>query len=140
MNVVRRDRWQKLGDLEPGMRFRRKEGNGSLHQVSSRVPERDCILANRDDNGMQHSWKRTTLVEHVKGHWQPDEEEEGLVEIQCVPATKVFEHKGRLWQRTRYLCSTAQCLSNGDNLGIPKDTLVRVVHGAFVEGYKETES
>jgi len=135
MNVKRKEKCVPLSDLEPGQRFRIKDLPHELWQVglsqNSEVPL-GRIACNKDHNGALYTLAASTLVEHVKGHWQPDEEEEGLVKIRNVEAFAVVEYEGRFWQLRSARCRL-YALENAGQKTLDGSALVRVVHGAFVE-------
>jgi len=147
MNVKRKEKYVPLGDLEPGQRFRFKSEPSPqlLFQVCKVSPRCNWVGWNRDTDGYRSESPGTTLVEHVKGHWQPEDEEEGLVAIGDVDIFAVVDFDGEWWVHTNEGAdSDCRCLRM---LGKPsscryirQERLVRVVHGTFVEGYKETES
>jgi len=142
MNVKRKEKYVPLGDLEPGQRFRRKDDPTELWQVGtdwrpSMVTE-GSIAANRDCDGKRDGWVSHMLVEHIPGHWQPEDEEEGLVAIGDVDIFAVVDFDGEWWVHTNEGAdSDCRCLRM---LGKPsscryirQERLVRVVHGTFVE-------
>ena len=139
MNVVRRDKWKRLGDLEPGLRFRRKDGNGeTIRQVSPSPPKFGKeVMCNRDDTGEHCAWPSNELVELVPGRWAPDEPE-GLVEIRNVEAFAVVEYEGRFWQLRSARCRL-YALENAGQKTLDGSALVRVVHCTLVEDYKEPQ-
>ena len=143
MNVVRRDKWKRLGDLEPGQRFRRKDGDGeTIRQVSASPPKfGKAVMCNRDDTGEHCAWPSNELVELVPGRWMPDEPE-GLVAMKDAPTLCVVEWKDQFWHKADvrgHGSGYLQGMEDGRRLVIHADTLVRVVHGTFVEGYEEAE-
>ena len=144
MKVKRKEKWVELRTLEPGMRFRFKSADPPrpLFQVCKVSPRCNWVAWNRDTDGYRYESDGNTLVEHVKGHWVPEEEPEGLVAIGSVQYLTVVEYKGEFWQLT-HESSTLSCVlrqvESGEREDLSYDTLVRVVHGTFIEGYKETK-
>ena len=139
MKVLRKDRWVELRTLEPGQRFRFKSADPPqpLFQVCKVSPRCNWVTWNRDTDGYRYESDGDTLVEHVKGHWVPEEE---LVEMNDADE---FEFEGDLWQREQYSLTMAHRLKDGARQQFDSKALVRVVHGAFVEDgakIEETES
>ncbi len=136
MNVKRKNRWKKLGDLEPGQRFRFKSADSPqpLFQVCKVSSRCNWVAWNRDTDGYRSESKADTLVEHVPGHWQPDEEE-GLVRVGDVPDRSVVEYNNVLWHKANTVAGSCrlQSLDTGQRAEPENYELVRIVHGAFVE-------
>jgi len=138
MKVRMKNRWKKLGDLEPGQRFRRqRDTQNLLWQVSGdKASAANCLQCHRDDTGESCGWPQEALVEHVKGSWIPEEDAEGLKEIGNVEFLTVVEYDGEFWQIT---CegNDGECVlrqvENYEKRSLPPDTLVRLVHCKLVE-------
>jgi len=149
MNVKRKEKYVPLGDLEPGQRFRFKSEPSPqlLFQVCKVSPRCNWVGWNRDTDGYRSESDGDTLVEHVKGHWQPDEEER-LMELGTLAVTTVFqrENDAHYWQvairqgnESRPPFVPCNCLITGDRDGLPPSTLVRVVHCTLVEAGAKIE-
>jgi hypothetical protein len=141
---VRKDKWVELRTLAPGMRFRFKSADTApgLFQVCKVSVRCNWVTHNRDNDGARNESKGDILVEHVKGHWVP-EEEEGLVRVGSVEFLSVVEYDGEFWQLTDEGGMSSCTLRQAENYKrkiLPAGTLVRVVHGTFVEGYGEAEN
>lgn len=134
MDVVRMDRFKRLGDLEHGQRFRKQDDPQGpvVWQVSCNVPRTGMVFVTGDKTGRQTDFRDDTMVEVVEGRWVPEEEADTMP-VSELSSDDVFEYQGDLWQRSKYSCDNSQRLRDGEREGIGSDTRVRVVRGTFVE-------
>ena len=140
MKVVRKKQHIPLSMLKPGDVFRPGLGE-KLWRVGK--VQRDeispgYIPANCLEDGARNGWMKDHLVEVVPGHWVPDEED-GPIAIGRVQYWETVEYDGGFWlhihgARCRAVNGCKLLKIGGDEeISIPMDTLVRVVHCTLVE-------
>jgi len=137
MKVRMKDRWKRLDELEHGQTFSFKGDIAkNVWQVAEDVENTDdAVACNHLDSGCRGISRGADLVEVVKGRWMPDEPE-GMKELYDTAWGTVVEHKGVLYYHSED-CTATTCtmrsVEDSVRVAVSKSTLVRVVHGTFIE-------